>query len=465
VIKLGLISFSDGRERVHASLAPDIRAYELKIKHILEQTGELQIEVAHEIAYTPEIARREAQRLADMHLDGTIFNIPVFAFPHYAVIAAQVGRGPYFLLGPQDPRYPGLGGLLGAAGALTQIGLVHERLWGDLDDESVARRILSFARAASATRRLRGQVYGLIGGRSIGMLTGAAPAELWQRQFGVDIDHVDQSEIVRRAGLVPAGEVEAARSWLQKHVRSIEFDGQQLTPEKLDFELCCYIATKGIVADRQFDFIGVKCHFDLSEFFGVQCLSAAFMNDMYDWQGPKPITSLACEADSDGALTMHLMAMISGRPACLLDLRYYDAAKQVYTMPNCGAAPTWYAARSEDPAENLERVRIVPAIKKYAGGGAHVEFVFAAGPVTLARLSRSPRGYQMVILNGETREHPIGDVMGASPGWPHAFVRMGVTPEALVEVMQANHLHLVAGDWRNELVQACRLLNIEPIVL
>ena len=463
MIHLGLLSFSDGRERVHEGLAPEIRKHEAKIKQILEATGEMEVTVAKEIAHSAETSRREARRLGAMHLDGVIFNVAVFAFPNYVVLAAQMARGPYLLLGPHDSRYPGLTGLLAAGGALTQVGIPHERLWVDLDDESVPGQVLRFARAAAAATRLRGQVYGLIGGRSIGMYTGAAPAELWQRLFGVDVDHVDQSEIVRRARLVSEAEVHAARSWLDEHVREIAYDGSQLTPESLDFEVRCWIALQEIVSRYEFDFVGLKCHFDLSEFFSVQCLGASFLNDPYDWRGPKEPVPLACEADSDGALTMEVLKLVSGKPSCLLDLRFFDTEKQVYVMPNCGAAPTWFAARSEDPAENLARVRIVPAITKYAGGGAHLQFVFAPGELTLARLTRSPAGYRMVIARAEAMDYRLDEVVGAKPQWPHAFVRLNLPPEELIQTLQANHVHLVGGDYREELVKLCRILKVEPV--
>jgi L-fucose isomerase len=75
-------------------------------------------------------------------------------------------------------------------------------------------------------------------------------------------------------------------------------------------------------------------------------------------------------------------------PACLLDLRYFDPARDVYVMPNCGSAPTWFAARTNDPVVNLARVRLVPSIGKYAGGGAHIEFVFQEGALTSRPRSR-----------------------------------------------------------------------------
>jgi len=466
VIRLGLLSFSDGRERVHAGLAPDVQAHADKIKTILEGTGAVVVVPAGEIVHSHATAQQMARQMAAQQLDGYLYNIPVFAFPNYVVIAAQIlGRGPHLLLGPHDPRYPGLTGLLAAGGALTQVGIAHERLWLDLDDPATPGQVLAFARASAAANRLRGQVYGLVGGRSIGMLTGTAPGELWQQQFGVDADHVDEAEVVRRTTLVPAAEVAAAKDWLERNVREIVYDGEQLTPAKWDFQLRCYIALKDIVAERQYDFAGIKCHYDMSEFYSVQCMSAAFLNDPYDWRGPKTPVPLACEADSDGALSMQLLRLVSGQPACLLDLRFFDQKHQVYVMPNCGAAPTWFAARSADPGENLARVRLVPSISKYAGGGAHVQFTFAPGELTLARLTRSPAGYQMVIGHAETVDLPTEQVLGAGPRWPHAFVRLAVPPAELVRTLQANHLHGVAGDWRAELIQLCRLLRVQPILL
>jgi len=465
VIRLGLLSFSDGRNRVHTLLAPDIQAHANRIRRALEGTGEVTVELGSAMVDSAASARNQAERLADMRLDGLILNIPVFAFPSYPVIAAQVAPIPCLLVSPQDPRYPGLGGLLGAAGGLTQIGRVHERIWLDLDDSGALANVLAWARAAAAATRSHGRVYGLIGGRSIGMYTGAAPAELWQRLFGIDVEHVDQSEIIRRAEVVPSDDVHAAQEWLERHVAEVVYDGQQLTPQKLEFEVRCWLALQAIVEEFGFDLAGLKCHFDMSEFHSVQCLGAAFLNDPYDWRGPKRPVPLACEADSDGALTMLLLSLVSGKPSCLLDVRYFDRERGVYVMPNCGAAPTWFAARSDDPAANLSRVRIVPSITKYAGGGAHTEFVFGAGDVTLARLSRSPAGYRMLIGHGETVDLCIGQVEGSSPRWPHAFVRAAFTPDELVQAMEANHLHVVAGDYRLELQKLCRMLGVESIVL
>lgn len=465
MIRLGLLSFSDGRERVHADLAPDIRSHEMHIKKLLENTGEIEIIQHDDIISNPEKAQTASKRMNGENLDGILFNIPVFAFPNFVVIAARLIHLPLLLLGPHDNRYPGLTGLLASGGSLKQIGRTHERLWIDLEDPRFITETMSFARAAAAATRLKGQVYGLVGGRSIGMYTGAAPAERWQSQFGVDVDHVDQLEIVRRAELVDKAEVKEAKDWLIGHVKDVVYDPPHFSPEKLDFEMRCYIALKTIVEDYHFNMVGLKCHFDLSEYFSVQCFSAALMNDPYDWEGKKPSIPLACEADSDGALTMQMLKLLSNKPSCLLDLRFYDPQRKVYVMPNCGSAPTWFAARSDDPAVNLARVRILPSIKKYAGGGGHIEFVFAEGPLTLARLGRTPEGYHMIISKAEAVELPIQEIEGANPSWPHAFLKLNVEPDYLVNNLPANHVHLVDGDYTNELMRLCKMVNIEPVLL
>ena len=45
---------------------------------------------------------------------------------------------------------------------------------------------------------------GLFGGRSLGIDTGTFDPMQWRSQFGVDVTHIDQLEIVRRADLVEA---------------------------------------------------------------------------------------------------------------------------------------------------------------------------------------------------------------------------------------------------------------------
>ncbi len=71
----------------------------------------------------------------------------------------------------------------------------------------------------------------------------------------------------------------------------------------------------------------------------------------------------------------------------------------------------------------------------------------------------------MVIGRAQAKEYPLSEVTGASPQWPHAFLHINVLPEALIMKVQSNHIHAVAGDYREELIRLCRILNVEAVML
>ena len=464
--RIGLLSISDSRGRVHEGLVSVIKKYNDLLAAALEATGEVEVIRGSTPINSPTTARREAERLREAGVTSTIFHQPVFGFPHFAVITAQILDPPFLILSPQEPEYPSLVGLLTIGGAFAQLEIQHTRIWGDIEEPDVLARVLAFVRAASAVRRLRGQVFGLLGGRSMGLYSAAPAPNLWLRHFGVDTDHVDELEIVRRAEAMD-DDVRVARgiTWLSEHVSSIDYDGTQLTPAKLEQQVRCYLATKDIIADYGWDFLGIKCHYEMSEYYVVQCLSTSLLNDPYDWEGPKEPTAVSCEADSDGALTMQVLKLLTGRSVALLDVRFYDQQAGLWVLSNCGAAPTWFAARSDDPAENLARIKLVPSTSKYLAGGAHICFQFREGPVTLARLQRAGNTYQLIVLKGNVEERPVESVTGSSSIWPLAFVRLEIPPEMVVQTLNANHLHLVSGDATEELRLFGRFLGIEVISL
>ena len=121
----------------------------------------------------------------------------------------------------------------------------------------------------------------------------------------------------------------------------IEYDDKKLTPEKLKQQIRHYEATKKIIEDRRLDFIGVKCHYEMSRHYCTQCLSAAFCNDPYDWDGPKEPVVCACEADSDAALTMQILHLLTNDPVVFMDVRHYDKDYDVMVFCNCGSQSTY----------------------------------------------------------------------------------------------------------------------------
>lgn len=151
---------------------------------------------------------------------------------------------------------------------------------GDVKEREVLEKIVTFACCAKVVNRLNGQKYGLLGGRSLGMYSSTVSMQDWQEKFGIDVEHIDQLEIVRRAEEVDEEQVEKAFAWLTEHVGKIQYNGTSFTPEKLKTQIRHYEATKKIIEENQLDFIGVKCHYEMSRHYCTECLSAHFSRSL-----------------------------------------------------------------------------------------------------------------------------------------------------------------------------------------
>jgi len=149
---VGLLTVSDGRASVHGDVGPFAQGVEDQIARSLEAGGARVVRAA-EVIWTNELAVSEARRVADARPDLTIVNIPVWAFPHFTMRAARELTGPLLLFSNVDPQYPGMVGMLAAAGALDQIGRPHGRAWGEIEDAGVQARVDAHLRAAAAPLR------------------------------------------------------------------------------------------------------------------------------------------------------------------------------------------------------------------------------------------------------------------------------------------------------------------------
>jgi L-fucose isomerase len=462
--RIGLLTVSDGRAKVHADVEPFARDAEERLAAVLAADGHDVIR-AEEIVWTNDSAVREARRLADARPDLTVFNIPVWAFPHFSLIAAAETPGPLLLASNLDPAYPGMVGLLAAAGGLDQIGRVHSRVCGSVDDPEVLGRIRAHAAAGAAVQGLRGTTFGRIGGRPMGMYTAVANPAQWLRQFGVDVEEIDQYELVRRTNAVDAGRVTAAREWLERHAAGVHYDGAQLTPELLERQIRLYHAMRELIDDWKLDFCGIKAQPELTDHFATTDVAEAFLNDPYDWEGPKAPIVCSTEADMDAALTMKILHTISGTPVLFADVRHHHADLDVWDLCNSGQHATWLAARSDDPAENLRHVHLHPQDFYFPAGGAAVHHLAAPGEFTFARLTRRGERYRMHVLQGTLEQFDDATnerLMRASTYvWPHAFARLAADRDELLSRYGSNHIHAIPGEHVETLRIVCGLLDVD----
>ncbi|MEM3486334.1 MAG: hypothetical protein QXI12_12015, partial [Candidatus Methanomethyliaceae archaeon] len=149
-IKVGILTFSDGREGVHAQVHSVCQRFQNLLEQKLRDTGEVEPIVAPEIVGSSESALAQSKLLTLRGCEVTIFNFAVWSFPHFAILAAQFAPRPILLFSNINPEYPGMVGMLATAGGLDQIGIFHGRLSGDIGDSQVLRKVLAFLRAGAA---------------------------------------------------------------------------------------------------------------------------------------------------------------------------------------------------------------------------------------------------------------------------------------------------------------------------
>jgi len=459
--KIGILGFSDGEPEVHKQLKDFVQEQLNTISNVLNNSGQVEVVKGERLVNSVSNAREESLKLLSEDIDGVIFSYGVFSFPNFSAIAAKNLRKPIMLVANLNPDWPGMVAMLAAGGALHHLGIEHFRVAGDVKKKDILEKILTFSRCARVASGLNGMTYGLIGGRSLGMYSATVSMQKWQDKFGIDIDHLDQSEILRIADTIDKDKVDKAFTWLSSNIGKIEYDEERLTEDKLKTQIRHYEATKKVISDRSYDFIGVKCHYEMSRNYCTQCLSAAFINDPYDWEGPKEPMVFSCEADSDGALTMQILKMLTGDPVLFMDVRHYDPEHDVMVFCNCGSQSTWYSNHSSDPRENLKDVTLYPCLEIYSGGGAHVNMMTGKGVATIARLNRYREKYRMTIIPTEFVELPPEKMAETTKEWPHTFAKLPFDYKIFLDRFDANHCHAVYGNHVKELETICKMLGVD----
>lgn len=463
-IKVGLLTMSDGRIYLHEEYKQLNFDKQHAIAAALNETGLFEVVEGTRILNSNAVAREEAVRLRESGVEVTIFHYCIWCYPQFTVVAQNFAPGPYLLFSNLHPSQCGMVGMLAAAGSLDQLGVKYARLWGDISDETVKGKMISFLKAAAAVSRLKGLTFGNFGGRPLGMYTAVANLEQWQREFGIDVENIEQDDIIRAGDAADADTVERAFDWLSRNVGKIAYDGKVLTPEKLKTQIRSYLGLRRIIEERGLDFIGIKAHGDLTDRYCTMDVAEALLNDPYDWDGPKEPIVAATESDMDGALTMQIFKHLTGMPVLFADVRHYDAEHDVWFFSNSGTHATYFAGASMDPAVNLREVSLLPETDDYPAGGASVHHFAKAGKVTLARLARKNGRYYLTIVPGEFVNFPREEMlaMGATttPAWPCAFTRLRVSADEFIRRFPCNHIHGVYGDCVQDLVQVADLLNI-----
>lgn len=450
--KIALLTIADSREDFLEVRKPFIFE-ELKSLDWLRNMYDL---VESDIITTEKNIKKFAQLAIEEKVECLIIHIPIWADPILSIKIQNYIKVPMLILGNDKPETSSIVGILGAGGALNQIGCEHVRIFEHREPEA-RKNIEAFIKSVHAMNSLRGQVLGMFGSRSLGIFTTVAdPAQL-QKLFDVDIKYFDQMELVEQAQLIDSTKVEAYKEWLIKKTGSLAYGGL-FTEDAFDRQVRSFLATEEFAAQKELDFVCVKCQQELSDGYTSQCLAHMLSNGTIDRNGKKEAMVHACESDVDGALTMKLLNVLSGGKAtALLDIRYFDRVNKYWAFANCGAVAADFFFTSEDKS-GLSSISVVPHLFGKAGGCA-LSGVLSQQTVTMARFCRKNGEYWMAILRGEIMTPQNGELDNVTSAFPKGLIKTSAGDDFL-EVFDSNHLHIVSGDYIQELIHFCALKKI-----
>ncbi len=467
--KVAIITFGDYRKNEWEKVFK--RITEPRHKKAIDNLKKLNVEVLYkeEVSRTREQITEAVDDLKRQGAEIFVAHTPCWTSPNLVVYGVQRMKLPTIVLGNRDAATHGNVGFFGSSGALGQIGYPHKRLRVDYDSEDLPAKILPYIRAAQVKSRLNGSVFGYFGGRSIGIDTAQFDPMQWRKKFGVDAEHIDQLEIVRRAEEIDKSRIKKMREWIEGSVKEVQYNEDRLTKDGFDFQIACYLATKDIIKENNLEFTAIKCMTELSHHYAPQCMTASLLPSDYDGEdGQKEGIVMACEADADAALTQQILKIISdGKPTYFADVSHIDDARSTIYCVNCGAMCAWYGARSSKPAENMKAITIKQSVRPGVGGITY--FTAAPGPMQLARLYRKDGKYYMAIIPSEAVEpsqQQIDEFVEARGPHqlPTLFAKVGFDIDYFVDEYGSNHISGVDGNYVDELIEVCRMLDIEPVL-
>src|ERR1700741_2198439 len=111
-LKVGILTFSDGRKYIHESLEALNRRYQNELADALTATDQVEVVAGREIVWNQRIAQAEGRRLAEAGCDVTILNFAIWCYPHLSAVATAFAPGPFLLFCNVRPSEPGMVGML-----------------------------------------------------------------------------------------------------------------------------------------------------------------------------------------------------------------------------------------------------------------------------------------------------------------------------------------------------------------
>ncbi len=311
-------------------------------------------------------------------------------------------------------------------------------VYGQPGDKKLDADMTVFSRAAHAKHQLQRTRIGLLGYLSMGMYSAAFDHLGLLRDFGPEVDQIDQYILVKRLEEVTAKQVapliaKAKKEWsISKNVRQSD----------LEITLKMYYALKKLAKERNWDCLTVKCQYELSKDFGyTPCVPLSML-----------CNEIPCSCEGDIPLIAAQIAMhhINGQIVAYGDIHTVEPDGVI--MGACGFAPF-------DLGQGKPKVDRTETLYE----GLCNCTIYKEGEITFARMGYTPdRKLKMHVAFGKTHRPRDFQEVGCLP-YPAMEVDLPGLGDQFAQGMLSQHYAITYGDCRPELRELLRLTGIEGV--
>jgi L-fucose isomerase-like protein len=313
-----------------------------------------------------------------------------------------------------------------------------------------------FMRACAVVKGLKGARVGQVGLRPANFETVGYDEIAMIQKFGQNVIFEDLSDVVRKAKSYAADDPRLHE--ITAALRS-ELSEVTVADDYLAKEARLELALKDFWKSSRLSAMAMSCWPSIQPLYGI---SMCAMYGRLTEQG----MLTACETDILGALSMRVNydAALGGTVPHFVDWTIQHRENSNWLLSwHCGNAPACLANDRHKAA--LRSRKDMTGALPYAPGddmAGLYQFQIKPGKVTFCRLAEYDNRWKMLITSGEII--PSDEVLAGTWAWvevkDHARLYRTLVEEGFI-----HHASMIHGDQTRALVEACKFLDIQPVVV
>jgi L-fucose isomerase-like protein len=326
---------------------------------------------------------------------------------------------------------------------LEQWGFKFKYLFNGPDAPMDTKGILTFGRAAQVSKKLRKTRVGMVGFNDMGLYTTCFNALRLRDRIGPEIESLDMLQLQRKMDAI---DDKAVKNETEMITKDWEYPLGKPKDEVIEHAIRLYMATVEICKEKNFSGFSYKCVDGVDLELG---LTHAVPSSLVASAGYPYVD----ENDVGNLVAQLMLKWLSGQEVMFVE--HYEHHPEWILLGEDGYIPNGMM-------QGKPQIKDVSTV--LLGGIAHCSNM-KLGRMTLACLSEDHDGYRMHIVSGEGKKPPQWVEMGVPlPSWPSVKFFPDGNVRSILDHVQSQHFAAVFGDYVQELVDLCSLLDIKPVL-